>query len=291
MSNGTTFATLALPAELMADDLIGVHDLMAARIDAVVRPGGKKPGDGDPPLPEGLLPRDSLPDQIDRPWQRFHAATTELSRFRGARAGAQAEEAYAATDETEQTAANADADDRWRAIERWNSASALLADDGAGPSPAEARWLYAQTFPPPDGLRFITWRPRAQWTQMVQRMQVLEGERAQAVIHGFGGARFYAQLLAAHARYGKAYGFTIAVPDPVGGPTDGRPQWLAARDALRALVHKVEAYADPDIEGSEALVAFLLGPYVAMVTDMEKSRRARAKKPEPAPAPPAKPTP
>lgn len=78
--------------------------------------------------------------------------------------------------------------------------------------------------------------------------------------------------------------------EPEGGPTDGRPQWLAARDALRVLVQKIESYADPDIEGSEALTAFLLAPYVELVTDLEKSRRANAKKPDAAPAPP-KPTP
>jgi hypothetical protein len=166
-------------------------------------------------LPEGIELLDALPPHIDRPWKRFDAAATELQKFRGDRASAQADEAHAASDEKE------------------------------------------------------------------QRMKVLEGDRAKAVIAGFGGGRHVQQLRAAHARYGKAFGFTAVVVEPVGGPTDGRPQWVTTRDALRTLVQKIESYADPDIEGSEALVSFLLGPYVEMVVDLEKSRRAsRTKKPE-----------
>ena len=120
---------------------------------------------------------------------------------------------------------------------------------------------------------------------MGQRMNVLEGERAKAVIAGFGGSRHYGQLVAAHARFGRAFGFTVAVIEPEGGPTDGRPQWITARDTLRTLVQKIETYADPDIEGSEAFSAFLLAPYVDLVSDLEKARRSRPKKPDAAPAP------
>jgi hypothetical protein len=290
MSNAPAFSTLTLPAELIAEDVVGFRDQLHARIAALLRPKGKKHTEGDVTLPEGLEPLDKLPSHIDRPWKRFDAAATDLRTFRETRAGAQADEAYAALDETEKSAANADADDRWRAFEAWNRAAMGLAEDGAQPSPAEARWLYAQLFPPPEGLRFITRRPNVQWTAMGQRMKVLEGARAQAVLSGFGGARHYKQLGAAHARFGKAYGFTAAVIEAEGGPTDGRPQWLTAREALRVLVQKIESYADPDIEGSEALTAFLLAPYVELVTDLERSRRAHAKKPDAAPAP-AKPTP
>jgi hypothetical protein len=72
-----------------------------------------------------------------------------------------------------------------------------------------------------------------------------------------------------------------------GGPTDGRPQWSAARDALRSLIQKIESHADPEIPGSEALAAFLLAPYVERVDDLARSRRkAAARKPEAVPAPP-----
>lgn len=293
MSNTPTLATLTLPVDFVAEDLLGFRDQLNARVAALVPPEGAS-ANGDVVLPAGLQPLAALPPHIDRPWRRFDAATNELQKLRQERAGAQADAAVAAGNETEKDASNADADDRWRAVEAWNKGAAALAEDGATPSPAEARWLYAQLFPASDGgLRFITRRPRAQWTAMVQRMGVLEGERAQAVIAGFSGARHYTQLLTSHARFGKAYGFTTAVIEAVGGPTDGRPQWVNAREAMRTLVQKIESFADPEIEVSEALAAFLLAPYVEMVTDLEKSRRARPKKPEaapPAPAP-AKPTP
>lgn len=63
-------------------------------------------------------------------------------------------------------------------------------------------------------------------------MAVLTTERAEAVIKGFGGEWHWHQLSAAHDRFGRAFGFTIAVVGPEGGPTDGRPHWVAARDAV-----------------------------------------------------------
>lgn len=287
MSDFPVLSTLALPPDLDADDVLGFRDLLGARIAALLPPAKGAKNAGAVALPAGVEPLKVLPTLIERPWKRFDAAATELATFRSGRASARADEAHAALDPTEQNGANADADDRWRAFEQWNAGAAGLKDDGKTPSPAEARWLYAQLFPAPDGLRFITRRPRAQWAAMDQRMELLRGERAQAVIAGFGGTRHQQQLVAAHARFGKAFGFTVVVITPEGGPTDGRPQWVAARDALRTLVQKIEGHADPEIEGSEALAAYLLAPYVEMATDLEKSRRARSKKGTPASPPPA----
>ncbi|WP_437588394.1 hypothetical protein [Sorangium sp. So ce1000] len=277
---------LALPPQLEAADVLALRDQLAARVAAVLRPKGRKRADSEVVLPEGLEPLDALPPHIDLSWRRFDAAAKELQAFRARRADALANEAHTASDETEQNAANADADDRWRTFEQWNAGAASLSDDGESPSPSEARWLYAQLFPAPEGLRFITRRPRAQWTAMVQRMSVLQGEKAQAVIAGFGGARHMKQLAAAHARFGKAFGFTAAVVQPAGGPSDGRPQWVAAREALRVLLQRIEGHADPEIAGSEALVAFLLGPYVELSDDVARDRRrTRPKKDDPAPTP------
>ncbi|XXT25308.1 hypothetical protein WME94_27640 [Sorangium sp. So ce429] len=281
------FSTIVLPPDLVADDVIGLRDQMSARIAAVVRPKGGKRKEGDAPLSKGVEPVAALPPHIDRPWKRFEAAATELQGFRGLRASAQADQRHGAPTEAERSAANTDSDDRWRAFEQWNAGAAGLSDDGETPSPSESRWLYAQLFPAPEGLRFITRRPRIQWAAMVQRMKTLEEERAQAVIEGFGGTRHYRQLVAAHARFGEAYGFTNVVLAKEGAPTDGRPQWSAARDALRSLIQKIESHADPEIPGSEALAAFLLAPYVEMVDDLGRARRkAPAKKPEGVPAPP-----
>lgn len=287
MADIPVLSTLTLPPELEAVDVLALRDQLAARIAAVLRPKGRGRSGCAVALPEGLEPLDALPPHIELSWRRFDAAAAELQAFRAQRADALANEAHRASDANEQNAANADVDDRWRAFERWNAGAAALSDDGESPSPSEARWLYAQLFPAPEGLRFITRRPRAQWTAMVQRMNVLEGERAQAVIAGFGGARHMKQLAAAHARFGKAFGFT-AVVQPAEGPSDGRPQWVAARDALRALLQRIEGHADPEIAGSEALAAFLLRPYVELLDDVARDRRrSRPKKDEPAPALPA----
>ena len=288
MSESPMFSTIVLPPELVADDVIGLRDQVSARIAAVLRPKGGKRKEGDAPLPKGVELLAALPPHIDRPWKRFDTAATDLQGFRVMRASAQAEQRHSAATEAERSAANTDSDDRWRAFEQWNAGAAGLSDDGETPVPSEARWLYAQLFPAPDGLRFITRRPRLQWTAMVQRMKTLEEERAQAVIEGFGGARHHRQLVAAHARFGDAYGFTTVALAKEGAPTDGRPQWSAARDALRSLIQKIESHADPEIPGSEALAAFLLAPYVELVDDLARSRRrAPARKPEAVPAPPA----
>lgn len=294
MSESPVFSTMVLPPELVADDVIGLRDQIGARIAAVLRPKGGKRKEGDASLPGGLEPLAALPPHIDKPWRRFDSAATELQGFRTMRASALADQSHAAASDSERGAANTNSDDRWRAFEQWNAGAAGLSDDGETPSPSEARWLYAQLFPAPEGLRFITRRPRVQWAAMVQRMKTLEGARAQAVIEGFGGTRHYRQLVAAHTRFGEAYGFTTVVVAKEGGPTDGRPQWSAARDALRSLIQKIENHADPEIPGSEALAAFLLAPYVEMVDDLARSRRrAPARRPEavPAPAPGADGTP
>ncbi|WP_437609781.1 hypothetical protein WMF20_00750 [Sorangium sp. So ce834] len=278
---------MVLPPDLVADDVIGLRDQLSARIAAVLRPRGGKRKEADAPLPRGLEPLVALPAHIDRPWRRFDAAATELQGFRSLRASAQADQRHSAASEEERSAANTDVDDRWRAFEQWNAGAAGLSDDGQTPPPSEARWLYAQLFPAPEGLRFITRRPRVQWAAMVQRMKTLEEERAQAVIEGVGGTRHHRQLVAAHARFGEAYGFTNVVLANEGAPTDGRSQWSAARDALRSLIQKIESHADPEIPGSEALAAFLLAPYVEMVDDLARTRRrAPARKPEAVPAPP-----
>ena len=279
MSDASILSTLTLPAELVAEDIIGVRDQLGTRLAALIRPKGHKHQPTDVVLPDGVGSLTALPPHIDRPWKRFDGAVNELQAFRHARASAQADVAHAAGDESEQDAANAESDDSWRAIEQWSKGASGLRDDGKAPSPSEARWLDAQLFPTPEGLRFITRRPRVQWSAMEQRMTVLHEKRAQVVIAGFGGERHWQQLAASHDRFGKAFGFTTVVPDEAGGPTDGRPQWLAARETLRALLQKIETYADPELAGSQALVTFLLRPYVELVEDLARNRRpARTRK-------------
>ena len=136
MSNAPALSTLTLPADLVADDVLGLRDQLRARIAAILRPKGKKRAAGDLELPDGLAPLDVLPAHIERPWRRFDAATTDLQTFREARASARADEAHAATDETEKSAANADADDRWRAGTRAQRGSRTTASRPRRPRPA-----------------------------------------------------------------------------------------------------------------------------------------------------------
>lgn len=287
MSDFPAFSAVILPQGLLANDLFGCHDEMAVRFAALLappEPKNKKKKDKEssepeePKLPDGIEPFAAIPPQIDRPWKRFVTALGALRSFRHTRESAQADAAFNAGDAKAQDVANTGSDDRWRAFEPWLRAQAGLADDGKAPAPSEARWLHAQLFPPPEGLRFITRRPRRQWAEMERRMGILAGERAAAVVRDFGGTRHLEQLVEAHKRFGDAFGYTAIVEETADVETDGRPEWAAARESFRALIGKIEHYADPDIAGSEAVAEFLLAPFHKLVRELEQAAKP-AKKP------------
>lgn len=291
MPISATFSSVSLPAETTGDDLISCHDRMAARMDVLVIPKNKagaakkkKAGDPDeaaPKLPEGLAPIAELPALIANPWRRFSSAVAALEKVRDDRASALADAEHAKGDLKEQAVANQESDEAWRAWEMWLGSQGKLRDDGKGPSPAEARWLYTQVFPLPEGLQFIKRRPDVQWSAMKTRMRTLAGERAQGVIAGFGGGRHHEQLTESHQRFGNAFGYREYTEEAPSAITDTRPEGAVVRDALRELVLKLEAYADPAEEGTEAVTAFLLRPFEQLQQSIEAARRA-AKKPEPA---------
>ncbi len=284
------FSSVSLPAEATADDLISCHDRMAARVDVLVVPKNKagaakkkKAGDPDeaaPKLPEGLAPIAELPSLIANAWRRFSSAVAALEKVRDDRASALAEAEHAKGDLKEQAVANQESDEAWRALEMWLGSQMKLRDDGKEPSPVEARWLYTQVFPLPEGLQFIKRRSEVQWGGMKTRMRTLAGERAQAVITGFGGGRHYEQLTESHQRFGDAFGYREYAEETPAAVTDTRPEAAVVRDTLRELILKLEAYADPAEEGTEAVAAFLLRPFEQLQQSIEAVRRA-AKKPEP----------
>jgi hypothetical protein len=115
---------------------------------------------------------------------------------------------------------------------------------------------------------------------MKTRMRTLAGERAQAVIAGFSGGRHYEQLIESHQRFGDAFGYREYAEETPAAVTDTRPEGAVARDMLRELILKLEAYADPAVEGTEAVAGFLLRPFEQLQQAIEAVRRA-AKKPEP----------
>jgi hypothetical protein len=275
-----------LPNEVMASDVITCHDRMRARIYLLVpsmAPApdkkAKKKSDEEeeaPKLPEGLSVMKELPRGLNFAWDRFTAAVAAHEEVRDARATGLADKALQAESESEKAVANAESDESWRTMEKWTASVAGLREDGRQPSPAEARWLYAQLFPAETGLKFIRYRPDVQWDEMKTRMRTLATERGKAVIDGFGGQRHHSQLLASHERFAKAYGCS-EVDDEAEVRTDTRPEGQVARDALRDLVFKIEAYADPADPQSELLAKFLLRPYERLMKNVESARKGTKK--------------
>lgn len=269
-------ATVQLPARMQADDLLAVGDQLHVCLAAVLAKSAK----AREALPEALAAVTAVPASVSASWARFAAAHGAL------RASVDATHAASTTPEDTSTRdeANADADAAWTVFDAWLAAWTLHADDGRRPSAADAAALRAAVFPLPEGRRFIAWRPRRQWQAMLRRMPLVTASEARAVIEGLGGGRILARLESTHAAYGKAYGFTAATAQADDGATDSRPQFLAAKDALRDYVKKVEGHADPDVSGSEALSAWLLGPFAELVDEFAATPAApRAKKPAPAP--------
>lgn len=107
-------------------------------------------------------------------------------------------------------------------------------------------------------------------------MELLGSERAQAILIGLGGMRHYEQLVASHHRFGRAFGFLAVVPTG-DSASDTRPEFLAAKENLRVLVRKIEAFAEPTQPGSEAIAEFLLRPYLDLVAELG-AEAARTKK-------------
>lgn len=281
MSETTEIAKVRLPQNMLADDVLTLHEQIAHRIAAVVHLASatkrKHATDASAvALPAGLSPIERLPDQIGGPWGRFTSAIDALSSVHTARAKAASDDAATKT-ATAQDDANRECDACWTALDPWLEGWTLSQDDGELPTPADAAWLYGALFPKPEGRKFINHRPRLQWKAMKPRMEVLASERGQSVIKGFGGERLYKQLAASHTRFGKAFGFLALVADADDPETDARPELNAAKEALREFVRKVESYAEPTISGSEALSAFLLKPFLDLVDELATS--AARKKP------------
>ena len=286
MSDALELAKVRLPVGMQAADVLSVYEQMAQRVAAVLQfTGDTKPhraaADGDDvpvELPAGIKRAPKLPDILQGPWDRLSTRVGELADVRGARDRAAADpnvEDLAG----EQTTANVECDESYRAFESWLEGWTLARDDGQKPSPADALWLYEAVFPAADGLRFVNLRPRRQWVAMKPRMETLAGERAQTIITGLGGARLHQQLAAAHARFGRAYGFLAVTTDTDEGPIDARPEFSAAKDALRDFVRKLDTYAEPTIPGSEALSTFLLKPYLDLVSELAAAQQRTSKKP------------
>ncbi len=251
-----------LPSRMEASDVVGVGEQLAARYAAVASPG-KTPVEG---APAHVV----VPPAVSASWRRFAASHDTLATTTALRLATTPQPPTVDPD-----ASNAASDDAWRTFEVWLGAWARHTDDGKTPSAADAAALYGRVFPAADGMRFIGWRPAKQWVAMKGRMAILAEPASRDVVNGLGGARLVETLQETHVAFGRAYAFTeVQTHEPAA--VDVRGAFVTAKDALRGYATRVEASADPDVPGSEALAAWLLAPLYAMVAEFAAAPTKRA---------------
>ncbi len=127
-----------------------------------------------------------------------------------------------------------------------------------GPESGQAEAVLQDIFP--TGIAFIQMTYMQQWSESEQRIRRLFKLGHDQTVLSLGGERFLTRLQAAHAAYGEALGITAAGEAPAVNEAARREPLLAFLRALREYVLKVAAYADPEIPGSDDLVARLLAP-------------------------------
>ncbi len=267
------FASLLvqLPARMLAADVLALGAQLDARFTAVL-PGASA-------APVGCPVDVAVPATVSASHARFSTTLTALREATAKRHDADSD----LPDTDAQATANRASDNAWQALNGWLGGWSLRDDDGVSPTPAEAQRLFGRLFPPPEGLRFISHRPRRQWTSMQTRMDILAAPESVALVTALGGERLLARLTATHAAFGHAFAFTTAQSPSVAAAVM-LPQFVAAKDALRDYVMKVAGSADPDIRDSEPLAEWLLGPFHEMVAEFAAQPAARSKTPTP-PAP------
>ena len=264
------FATLLvqLPARMQAADVLALGEQLDARFAAIL------PGAPTPPV--GCPIDVAVPATVSASHGRFVVTLTALREATAKRHDADSDQ----PDVEAQSSANRASDTAWRVIHRWLGAWANRAEDGAAPTAADAQRLFGRLFPKPEGLRFIARHPRRQWTSMQTRMDILAAPETTALVTALGGARLLARLTATHAAFGHVFAFTTAQSPSVAAAVV-LPQFVAAKEALRDYVRKVAGSADPDIRDSEALAAWLLGPFRELVADFAAQPATRSKTPAP----------
>jgi hypothetical protein len=260
---------------MLADDLVALGNQLHARYVAAQH--GTRKGAA---VPEGCPAGVPIPATVAASRKRLDAA---LDALRAATA-LRHEGVEPSPDSNDRPSATAASRSAWQAFNAWLGAWTLFADDGQSPSGVDAEGLFNRLFPAPDGLRFITWRSRRQWSAMQVRMDVLANEEVVATVTALGGARLLAALISTHDAFGRAFAFTAAKGVSVASPAVVLPQFIAAKVALRDYVVKVTGSADPDLANSEALAAWLMGPFRDMLAEFAAQAAPR---PRTAPAPDA----
>lgn len=274
MSSDNDHASVQLPAAVERGDLLALGDQLQVRFVEVTKTHRK-----GAEVPVGCPVGAVVPPAVTASWKRFHGSVVALREATALRDRPEAPSTTLVPD-----TCNAASDQAWRACEGWLAGWTQHRDDGVAPGAVEADALYRRVFPAPTGMKFIGWRPRKQWSAMKDRMAIFAEPAVLSTMKALGGERLVEALRVTHADFGAAYGFTAATADEAEG-VDARPQLLAVKDALRGYVKKVEGSADPDVHGSEALAAWLLGPFDSLVAEFASRPAAPRAKPAAPPTP------
>lgn len=274
MGTNSEHTNVHLPAKLEGGDLLALFDQLDARHRAAV--AGRRKG---AKVLEGCPLDATIPAAVEASWKRLGPTITALRAVT-----LQRDHAASAPAATDSPSANNNSDESWRAFEGWLHGWTRHLDDGDTPSASDASALHRRLFPKPEGMKFVGWRPRKQWTSMQSRAAILAEPPVAATVTALGGKRLLAGLARTHEAFGRTYGFNAAQANG-DEAVDARPQFLAAKDALRDYVKKVEGSADPDVPESETIATWLLGPFDDLVTDFGSAPRAKPAAPPSPPAP------
>jgi hypothetical protein len=110
-----------------------------------------------------------------------------------------------------------------------------------------------------EALTFTKLPYKIEWQQSKLRLDAIEREGHDKTFKQLGGTAFFAHLTEAQAAYGIALHITAPKP-PEAPAAEVHARLDAALFALRDYAARVAAYADPDLEGSDALAEALLAP-------------------------------
>lgn len=256
-------ASVELPQGAVMEDVLGVVDKLVKHAEAAV----------SPKRPAGLPAITALDPTVEEALEVMVDARDALRTAEAQRVAA----GEAAPDE-DPVVANADADDAWRANERFLDGKRYL-PDRKKPGRKEAGALYTRLFGDRDGLRFINLRPSRQWHRAQELLAILEEPKNRQLMVDLGGERELKALERTHREYGVAFGFLEAQALAPESVTDTRPHQLALQAALRTYLLKVAARVSKRDASSAVLARYLLQPYGELVDDVAKGRRA--KKPSP----------
>ena len=142
----------------------------------------------------------------------------------------------------------------------------------SGPNTDEAARIHALLFP--EGLGFLRFKFKEEWTQVDALLTRIENEGLEASLNTLVGAEFITHLRACQATYGEALNLT-KVSDYATSATLAEP-FFAAREALQTYVHVLVA-AVKNEELPEADVLRALEPIAEAKVTLANAKKRAAK--------------